>query len=90
MKKAFITTVLTLLTTPLFAADIAAIAKKSLETNIVRLDNGLFLSAGAHQFKSFWTRDFCFSSRGLLAINRGDVVKNHLTYLINNRRYDLV
>lgn len=83
------TTLLTLLvSTQVFAVTIGDIAKKSLETNIVKLDKGLFLSAGAHQFKSFWTRDFCFSSRGLLAINRGDVVKNHLTYLINNRRND--
>lgn len=83
------TTLLTLLlSTQVFAATVGDIAKKSLETNIVKLDKGLFLSAGAHQFKSFWTRDFCFSSRGLLAINRGDVVKNHLTYLINNRRND--
>lgn len=77
-----------LISTQIFAASVGDIAKKSLETNIVKLDKGLFLSAGAHQFKSFWTRDFCFSSRGLLAINRGDVVKNHLTYLINNRRND--
>lgn len=71
-----------------FASSVGDIAKKSLETNIVKLDKGLFLSAGSHQFKSFWTRDFCFSSRGLLAINRGDVVKSQLTYLINNRRND--
>jgi len=64
------------------------IALKSLRNNIVQLKNGLFLSAGSHQFKSFWTRDFCFASRGLLAMGRKDVVKSHLTYLINNRRAD--
>ena len=69
-------------------ANVEGIARKSLQTNIVKLKSGSFLSAGAHQFKSFWTRDFCFSTRGLLAINRGDVVKNHLNYLINNKRAD--
>lgn len=88
MKNQIITVLALLISTQIFAANMQEIAKKSLETNIVKLDKGLFLSAGAHQFKSFWTRDFCFSSRGLLAINRGDVVKNHLTYLINNRRSD--
>jgi hypothetical protein len=64
------------------------VAIKSLNNNIVRLKNGLFLSAGSHQFKSFWTRDFCFASRGLLAMGRSDVVKSHLTYLLENRRAD--
>ena len=68
--------------------NVKEVAQKSLEANIVKLESGFFLSAGAHQFKSFWTRDFCFSCRGLLAINRGDVIKNHLTYLISNRRKD--
>lgn len=64
------------------------IARTSLETNIAKLNKGLFLSAGSHQFKSFWTRDFCFSVRGLLAIDRYDVIKDHLSFLINNRRSD--
>lgn len=77
-----------LISNQILASPLGEIARKSLETNIVKLDQGLFLSAGAHQFKSFWTRDFCFSSRGLLAINRADVLKSHLTYLINHRRSD--
>jgi hypothetical protein len=88
MNRILIATATLLISTQILAATVGEIAKKSLETNIVKLDKGLFLSAGAHQFKSFWTRDFCFSSRGLLAIHRGDVVKSHLTYLINNRRND--
>ncbi len=68
--------------------NIQKIAEKSLRTNIVELDSGLFLSAGANQFKSFWTRDFCFSTRGLLAIGEWAVVKNHLDYLITHRRED--
>ncbi|MGZ3727403.1 MAG: hypothetical protein ACXWQQ_16525, partial [Pseudobdellovibrio sp.] len=69
-------------------ADVKTIAQNSLANNIVNLDAGSFLSAGAHQFKSFWTRDFCFSSRGLLAMGRADVVKSHLTYLLEHRRAD--
>lgn len=69
-------------------ASVKQIAQQSLMTNVTQLNQGLFVSAGAYQFKSFWTRDFCFSSRGLLAINRGDVVKSHLTYLLNNLRAD--
>lgn len=64
------------------------IAKKSLEHNIVPLRTGPFLSAGSHQFKTFWTRDFCLSARGLLAIGRGDVVKNQVEYLLKHRRSD--
>jgi glycogen debranching enzyme len=79
MGTIFIATLTLFISTHVLGANIKEIAKKSLETNIVKLDKGLFLSAGAHQFKSFWTRDFCFSSRGLLAINRGDVVKSHFT-----------
>lgn len=68
--------------------DYRSIARQSLESNIVKLKAGHFLSAGAHQFKSFWTRDFCLSSKGLVAINRADVLKEHLSYLIFNCRAD--
>jgi hypothetical protein len=68
--------------------DIQSIARTSLETNIAYLKPGSFVSAGAHQFRSFWTRDFCFTCKGLLAIGKGDVLKSHLSYLIKNRRQD--
>lgn len=64
------------------------IAKKSLEHNIIPLQAGTFLTAGAHQFKTFWTRDFCLSARGLAAIGRADVVRSHIEYLLKNRRQD--
>jgi hypothetical protein len=70
-------------------ATVYEISKKSLEHNIIHLkNNGDFLSAGAHQFKSLWTRDFCFSVKGLLSIGREDVVKNQLEYLITHQRED--
>lgn len=68
--------------------DIKAIARTSLETNIAYLKTGSFVSAGAHQFRSFWTRDFCLTCKGLLAIGKGEVLKSHLSYLIKNRRQD--
>lgn len=64
------------------------IARHSLETNIVSLPQGEFLAAGAHQFGSLWTRDFCFSVPGLLTLKKYSLVKNHLSYLVNNRRHD--
>ncbi len=69
-------------------ADVDRILKSSLESNVVKLQQGFFMSAGQHQFKSLWTRDFCMSVRGLLAIGRADVVKNQLDYLISHRRQD--
>ncbi len=62
------------------------IARTSLEMNIVQTTSGPYLSAGQNQFRSLWTRDFCFSIRALFEINRADVVKNHLTRLIESRR----
>jgi hypothetical protein len=71
-----------------FGADTNAIARNSLEQNIVRLPQGEFLTAGAHQFRSLWTRDFCFSVPALLILEKYNLVKNQLDYLIKNRRAD--
>lgn len=78
------------LTTITYATNLTSfqIAQRSLEANIISLPQGDFLAAGAHQFGSLWTRDFCFSVPGLLAIGKLPLVKNHLTYLIKNRRKD--
>jgi len=63
-------------------APLAGIAASSLAANIHDLDEGPFLSAGKNQFKSLWTRDFCWSVKGLLASGRSDVVKNQLDTLL--------
>jgi hypothetical protein len=65
-----------------------SIAKSSLEANIVSTSEGPYLAAGSHQFGSLWTRDFCFASRGLLAIGRDDVVRHHVTHLLREQRSD--
>lgn len=58
------------------------IAITALQTNIVETKEGPFLAAGGHHFRSFWTRDFCFASSGLMHLGREDVVKNHLEKLL--------
>jgi len=62
------------------------IARKSLEANIHNLDGKAYVSAGRRQFNSLWTRDFAWSTRGLLALGRSDVVKDQLDLLLNNLR----
>jgi glycogen debranching enzyme len=64
------------------------VARHSLEANIVSLPQGEFLAAGANQFGSLWTRDFCYSVPALLTLKRFALVKNQLTYLIDHRRSD--
>jgi len=59
--------------------------KKVLLKNIGTFRGKSFLYAGEGQFRSFWTRDFCFSIPGLLAMGKADVVRDHLLYLIQNR-----
>lgn len=64
------------------------IARESLEANVVELRDGLGLTAGAYQFRSLWTRDFCLAVPGLLACGRDDVARSHLRLLYDARRED--
>jgi hypothetical protein len=66
------------------SSDLFHIAKSSLEANIVELQSGKYLRAGANQFGSLWTRDFCFASKGLELIGRSDVVDHHVWTLIKS------
>ena len=63
-------------------------AKSSLAANIVDHKSGSYLSAGGHQFRSFWTRDFCWSIPGLLELGRADVVRDQLQLLCDTARED--
>lgn len=65
-------------------SELFLIAKSSLEANIVELQSGKYLQAGANQFGSLWTRDFCFASKGLELIGHADVVDHHVWTLIKN------
>lgn len=55
----------------------------TLEANLVETERGLFLAAGGHQFRTLWTRDFCFSVPGLLEGGWHDLVERQLTMLLS-------
>lgn len=59
-----------------------AIAQASLQKNIVNTEQGQYVRAGAHQFGSLWTRDFCFAVPGLVAIGERRAAENHLLHLV--------
>ncbi len=66
--------------------NLALVARKSLEKNINQVSTGQYLSAGQHQFRGLWTRDFAFAANGLLAIGRNEVVRDHLFLILRNLR----
>ncbi|MBX2987314.1 MAG: hypothetical protein KF802_05390 [Bdellovibrionaceae bacterium] len=63
-------------------------ARRSLEKNLTETSHGVFLRAGAHQFASFWTRDFCFAVPGLLRLNHAAVARAQIDFLLQHRRAD--
>nr|HEX4315799.1 hypothetical protein [Kofleriaceae bacterium] len=65
-------------------AELAGRARASLEQNLVDIGGATYLSAGYHQFRSLWTRDFCWSVDGLLRIGRADVVTAQLQRLLDS------
>lgn len=67
---------------------ILAAAQSSLQKNIQTLNGRKYLSAGGHHFRTLWTRDFCHSAKGLLALNHHDVVSDHLRLLEGLARHD--
>lgn len=44
------------------------------------------ISAGSHQFRTLWTRDFCFSVPGLLSIGMDELVGRQLDLILSFRR----
>jgi glycogen debranching enzyme len=68
--------------------ELQEIAKKSLLANIVSIGNSQFLCAGAHHFKSLWTRDFCWSIGGLIAAGKSSVAASHVQALIHFKHPD--
>lgn len=65
--------------------ELRQIAEDSLKINIVNLGSDHYLAAGANQFRTLWTRDFNFSSRGLFLIGRSDAVRDHLKLLFKHK-----
>lgn len=60
------------------------IARKTLETNIVKCGERHFLLAGEVQYKAIWVRDAAHSSSALAKIKRNDVVYNHIMLYLEN------
>ena len=66
--------------------ELKAIAERGLGENLNPLTSGTYLSAGSHQFKGLWTRDFVYGSRGLFATGRSQVVKDQVELILKNLR----
>ncbi len=61
-------------------------ARRSLLANLEDHPEGRLLTAGRRQFRSLWTRDFCYAARGLLALGEVDAVRAQLEALMRRRR----
>ncbi len=69
-------------------SELHALARASLLANVHELGGRFGVTAGAQQFRSLWTRDFAHASAGLLRLGRADVVRDHLTLLLEHARPD--
>ena len=69
-------------------ARLLEIARRSFEANIRILGSKRVIVAGANQFGSVWTRDFCFASGGLLKAGLPDVVRDTLAAICAGQRAD--
>lgn len=68
--------------------EIQQIVERSLSTNLIEIGSKKYFVAGQHQFKSLWTRDFCFSVTGLLAAGYTTAVKDQLQLILSNTTED--
>lgn len=57
---------------------IKTIARNTIEKNILHIESQQYIVAGGNQFKTLWTRDFCYSVRGLLKAGYQDLVREQL------------
>jgi len=64
------------------------IAERSLRANIIPTAQGTLCVAGAHQFKTLWTRDFCYAVPGLLKLGQDDLVRRQLRVILSFIRND--
>lgn len=68
--------------------DLLTIASRALEANRVETTEGPVTVAGAHQFKTFWVRDFCFAVPGLMALGHLEQVRDQLAICLRHMRQD--
>lgn len=61
-------------------------ALATIEQNIQHTQEGKFVSAGKHQFKTLWVRDFCYSVPGLLQAGYVELVENQLKLIFKYRK----
>lgn len=59
------------------------LANKTLELNTLNIGHEKYITAGCNQFKTLWTRDFCFSVPGLLTANHSQLVKDQLLLILS-------
>jgi glycogen debranching enzyme len=69
-------------------SNLREIAESSLRANIIPTAQGTLCVAGAHQFKTLWTRDFCYAVPGLLALGLDDLVRRQLRVILSFMRTD--
>ena len=58
--------------------DVLQICSRTLNLNWVRLTDGDILVAGAHQFRTYWVRDFCYAVPALLLLGHAARVRGQL------------
>ncbi len=58
------------------------LSEQALRANLIPTVHGTLCVAGAHQFKTLWTRDFCYAVPGLLKIGAEDLVKRQLELIL--------
>lgn len=64
-------------------------ASETINSNIHRTLSGReFVATGGNQFRTFWTRDFCYSVPGLLKIGKIQLVKNQLALIYKFKNAD--
>lgn len=70
--------------------DLKQKASETLKYNIVKLDSGYYVRAGATHFGSLWTRDFVYTVPGLLTLGlEGEkAARDHLGRLLDDVRGD--
>jgi glycogen debranching enzyme len=69
-------------------SDLKKISESSLRENIIPTSQGTLCVAGAHQFKTLWTRDFCYAVPGLMRMGAEDVVKRQLDLIMASKNED--
>jgi glycogen debranching enzyme len=70
-----------------FAA-LRKLSEQSLRANLIPTAHGTLCVAGAHQFKTLWTRDFCYAVPGLLKIGAEDLVRRQLDLILTKANSD--